>query len=476
MSALVYRRKHYTPREQFSPSGLDTLSRCGWAWYLRYVLGYKEQDLITWDEAQHLPEPEEPARNEPAVAWARYREEKKEHSRLTKRALGHAIHHAMQVFYDWHPPLVDVWHDKAWARVCALATAGLEYMPSPNDFEWLRTEQRAQLERFLGRGQEYEDIYLFGFIDLVGLRRHSDLVEIWDYKSTGNLDWMPTPEEMQDDVQACSYAAWVCEEFGQDEVACTWVYFCTDPKKRPEADCIRFVITYKQACRVLEEHQRRARAALGAMRWCADEVHSPTERQLRTLPVLQKNPEACKDFNGCPYHHTAGGDCSPPKISFGRQAELDEEKKALLQRRKEARQARLSGGRSESGKLLHTKPAWRGTSSPSRSAHHSAEERHRRMAKKETMAERLERLEKGEGGGGETAGGGERESEERSGGSSRSSSASSEKPANKPGRKPRTKVTYSILIEEEGEKDRVIALPEGTGLHDRVVAAVEAFD
>lgn len=446
----------YTPREQFSPSGLSVLERCGLQWLLRYLRGIKEDDLVSWDDAKLLERPEKPEANAPAIHYARYRDAVKEYNRLTKRALGHAIHHAMQVYYDWHPPLVDVWKAGDWYDVCALATAGLRYLPSEKDASWLGTEVEVSLD--------IAGVRVFGFVDLImhlgeGRAKRTKII---DYKSTGNLDWAPTPEEMLDDVAACFYALAVMVAEDSEAVDCLWVYFLTDPEKKPDAWAVAFTITREQAIKTLTAHERRAELALEVLELWVDGRTATA----RTLPVVQPNAEACGDFGGCVYHPEKSDHrlCTSPRLTTGQQLQLESEKKALLQRRREYRRAAQQAN-------------------PPRPAALPSAPRVRKKDKTRTMASRslADRIAdsddgKGEGGGSaeraESRGGngGERETgrRERSSGGSSTSNA-------RGGKGKKKGPTLVLVVREEGKDDVELALPEGTPLYERNLKAADAI-
>jgi PD-(D/E)XK nuclease superfamily len=446
--------KSYTPREQFSPSGLSVLERCGWQWLLRYLRGVREDDLLSWDDAQHLERPVKPDADAPAIEHAKHRDAVKEHNRLTKRALGHAIHHAMQVYYDWHPPLVDVWRDPDWYQVCALATAGLRLLPSERDMSWLGTEVEVSLD--------IAGVRVFGFIDLIahigkGWRRRTKLI---DYKSTGNLDWAPTPDEMLEDVAACFYALAVMVAEDSSEVDCLWVYFLTDPEKKPDAWSVEFTITREQAIATLTAHEERAELALEALDMWATEPD-----RARTLPVVQPNAMACGDFGGCVYHpDKERGLCRPPKLTTGQTLQIDTDKRELLTKRREYRRA-----------AQQTQPR---AASPSAPIAQARKKDTRHMAK--SLADRLAETGDDNASGGGDASGGRGESRGGNGGESgsgrreRSSGGSSSSPSKAKG-KGKKGPTLVLVVREDGKDDVELSLPEGTPLYERNLRAAEAI-
>ncbi len=315
------KRRPYVPREQVSPSGLSTLARCGWLYAQRYIFGIKEDDPPNWWEVRNLKRPEKPEEGASAHEIAEHREAVQEYNRLTRRSLGQAIHHVLQVYFDWHPPLVDVWQDEEWAWPCAVVTAGLDYLPDPKDCKVMWLEE----EHGFNMGPAADPLRVFGFLDFLALLKLGFGWLLVDYKSTYNLDYAVPPDELRDDVQACSYALAVMVEHNLQVLACRWIYFSTDEKKPAAARAVDFTITRAHAVEVLEAHEERALEAREGMR---------NPKLARTLPVLQPNPTACGDFGGCVYHADQDGPCNPPKPSKGEAVKAEKAKRELLARRR----------------------------------------------------------------------------------------------------------------------------------------------
>lgn len=318
MSIALVIPKSYTPREQFSPSGLELLATCGHKWGLRYIRGIKEAELSNWEEVCHLARPPKPKDSDSYHKKAMLRDELKEYNRLTRRALGQAVHFVSEVHYDWHPPLREVdWDD----RPAVLFMAGLYLLPDPDKCDVLWLEEELSLEI----GPANDPLALFGFIDLVAKFKGGKW-RLYDLKSTYSFGYCKTPEELVDDVQACFYALAVMVEQGLTELECRWVYFLTDETKRPDARGVDFVITRAHAERVLRPHSRRALKARAAMR-------APRAAR-RTLPVLAPNVLSCDSYGGCLHKDTVF--CRPPKASKGALFAAAQAQKDLLRKRREA--------------------------------------------------------------------------------------------------------------------------------------------
>ena len=77
-----------------------------------------------------------------------------------------------------------------------------------------------------------EGVELAGFIDVLDLREYAATGRaiVIDYKSTSDMRWSMTEDEMRSDPQALLYAAWAIFE-GAAEVLCRWVYLAASNPK-----------------------------------------------------------------------------------------------------------------------------------------------------------------------------------------------------------------------------------------------------
>ena len=152
--------------------------------------------------------------------------------------------------------------------------AGLQYLPTG---EGLRAEREFEYRgRYTWRG--YKDC-----------EREN---EVWDWKTTSDLKWAKTPEDLMYDPQAILYAM----ENGASVVRLTWVYFQT--KKTKKSLPVAVEMTADHAC-----------GGFGVMETIADEAHAVLagaeglDDQARRDYVLGLRYDAshCEAYGGCPF-------------------------------------------------------------------------------------------------------------------------------------------------------------------------------
>ncbi len=332
----------YEPKEQWSPSGLSY--DCDHAWALRYIQGLREADLPEWPDVAHLERPAEVPKGAPAIDIAARQIRLKNFNRLTRRALGHAIHDVLARHYDWHPPheLID-WNDFP-GRV---ALAGLGYLPAVEACGTIEVE----VELAMAWGPADDPVKVWGFADLIvtawpealGLPNNADGTAEWflvDYKSTYTFDYVPLVEELLDDVAACFYALAVMVREGLDHLRCRWVYFRTDDQLPEDSRKVDFTITREHAIKVLAPYEAKALRLRRAMRESQALRRWYVGRPLFTKhEALKQRPTTCGDFGGCVYHHERGGPCRPPKPTTGQLAKKQLETRETLRKRREAQRA-----------------------------------------------------------------------------------------------------------------------------------------
>ncbi len=341
--ADLLRPENYVPKELFSPSALGLASLCEMAWFYRYVLGQKESDLLDWRDVAHLERPIKPtSKVATALDFAAYREDVKEFNRLTRRALGHAVHDTLAIHYDWHPPLALIdWTD----RPGFVAVTGLPFLPAHEDCAEIYVEQYLELPW----GPDDDPITVRGFADLLVRlfeQVHKSDVEVYapaswvllDYKTTYNFDYVPLLAELERDVAACFYALAVMVKLGLPELRCRWVYFLTDDKKPEDSRAVTFTITRDRAVEVLTPVEALAVRLRDFMRGYV----ALQGGDLRVLfspknDGLKQNPVQCANMFGttCVFHHEQNGDCRPPLPTSGQRLVHLRKKDEVLGKRRE---------------------------------------------------------------------------------------------------------------------------------------------
>lgn len=160
-----------------------------------------------------------------------------------------------------------------------------DWLPAPS--KNLLVEQKFVLEMS-------EDIRLIGYIDCVD--PEVEIPIVIDHKTTSNLVWAKTQEELQKDPQAIIYSAAVALSLGAPAVTARWVYYSasnprTGPRKPTGAKPveIRFCVGSKD----FED---------GWLEICDDVGTIYNIRSQKIQPQdLPSSPEACDKFGGCFY-------------------------------------------------------------------------------------------------------------------------------------------------------------------------------
>lgn len=125
----------------------------------------------------------------------------------------------------------DVHHELEWwlrkgrtpedSPIGDTAKQGIKFLPTPSPL--LLVEQKFEFELVPG-------IMLGGFIDCVDPppiveKGPVDSPLVIDHKSTGDLKWAMSPEQLTVDEQAIIYALWAMLYFGAPRVFVQWIYY-----------------------------------------------------------------------------------------------------------------------------------------------------------------------------------------------------------------------------------------------------------
>jgi hypothetical protein len=265
------------PRPFHSASSIALGARCRHAWALRYLAKLRSPDL-TWSEIE---------------AGADHT------SRQRSAALGKAVHAVNEAWHLRQP--VD------WRGLPGeIALSGAHLMPHPGEALDVHVENgiglvplppsddgpRTALEVHGVRWVGYRDLLVLpsaAAAARLGVLPHWLLV---DYKTTASIErYALTPDALRVDIQANMYALDVCEGFALDAIQARWIYYETKRVRR--AQPVDVTIQRDDAQSMLE-----APAAL------ARELDA-----IERVELAPKNPSACGDYGGCPYHISAGGPC-----------------------------------------------------------------------------------------------------------------------------------------------------------------------
>jgi hypothetical protein len=341
----------WTPREQTSPSALQTRAACQRSWGHTYLEGRREPSL-EWSVAERIPEPAKAERGCSALAKDEAAALKRAWNKVRRPALGHEAHALLAAWVTqhatpgvegaWHPPMawreID-WHSAA-GRVAQPATGVL---PDPRTLAAVHTELAAECEAPIDwiPGRDGPWPKMPGYYDLVTVERvalplstgahsHRLRYRLWDYKTTSSFDWAKTEEELREDPQVLLYALHAMQTFDLQEIECSWIYLLTDPTKQPKSYVVSVTVTRAEAEAAVLELAHSAAEAI-------DQIRQFKAGRLRVVDLPQ-DISACKAYGGCVYHESKGGPCAAkvsPGLALRQAAALDEKIKARKSARKE---------------------------------------------------------------------------------------------------------------------------------------------
>jgi len=115
---------------------------------------------------------------------------------------------------------------------------------------------------------------------------------IQDWKTTSDLRWAKTPEDLKKDPQALLYAADSLTRWRASSVDLRWVYGTTGEKTRTRR--VEQTLSFDEVACGLESVLLSAEQLVLA------------KRNTRDVKDLEPNPEACADFGGCPFRAACG--------------------------------------------------------------------------------------------------------------------------------------------------------------------------
>lgn len=165
-------------------------------------------------------------------------------------------------------------------RACAIAGLGLLPMPGT-----VQAEVPLELE--------HEGVRYVGFVDVLGLPGDGSVL-VLDHKTTGDLKWAKTQEQLACDPQWITYGHWATKHYQAERANGRWLYY---RRKPPLAHPVDVTASAQElADRFGEMHEtdgRRIAAADGV----------PPEQLPRVL-------DHCNAYGGCPYKNECLGGMS----------------------------------------------------------------------------------------------------------------------------------------------------------------------
>lgn len=374
----------WTPREQASPSALQTRAACERSWGHTYLEGRREPSL-EWSVAEKIPEPPKAERGCSALAKDQAYELKRAWNKVRRPALGHDVHALLAPWVTqhatpgvegaWHPPMA--WREIDWQSAAGrIAQPATDVLPDPRSLAAVHTELAAECEAPEGwahrRGcaADVSSVYVChcwpkmpGYYDLITVERYEAALStggavhrlryhLWDYKTTSSFDWAKTEEELREDPQVLLYALHAMQTFDLHEIECSWIYLLTDPTKQPKSYVVSVVVTRAEAEAAVLELAESAAEAI-------DQIRQHKAGRLRVVDLPQ-DISACKAYGGCVYHEAKGGPCSA-KVSPGKAlvqaAALDAKIKARKSARKETERSMAESFEEKQAKRAAAKKA-----------------------------------------------------------------------------------------------------------------------
>jgi len=163
-------------------------------------------------------------------------------------------------------------------------SAGLHLLPAPKT---VKVEEAMKLR--------VGPVSYVGRIDFLSITP-GVVALVGDHKTTSNLSYAKTPEELAADPQAIIYSMWAVETFDVETAVCYWVYYS---KRAPEAKAVSLTTPRKTV-----EKRFKALHASDSLPILQAQGQDP-----KTLP---RNVRSCYAFNRrCPYYEECWHGASP---------------------------------------------------------------------------------------------------------------------------------------------------------------------
>lgn len=204
--------------------------------------------------------------------------------------LGGEVHKQLENYLAGKP--LDFTHPKGAGYIAA---AGVHFLPEPNspgmaiEKEFRFTSPRTG---FVWNGRK--DLELDDSATIPDIE--GGYPAVLDHKSTSNLRWAKTEEDLRWDVQANVYAHALMQKRGADAVDLVWVYYQTKGARSSKRTHLR----------VFKDHAQRAFDLI-------EDIATDMAKHLDAadgqqdlhafVNSLNPTPTACGAYGGCPYQH-----------------------------------------------------------------------------------------------------------------------------------------------------------------------------
>lgn len=237
---------------------------------------------------------------------------------------GSEVHAVLEKFL-----LTGNWQGAADAVACA--QQGEHILPAPRD-KTLGVEQRFDIPIMNGKAR------FMGFIDLVVPPRAGNTLEVTDHKTTKDMRYAETSDDLKVNVQANLYSKWAMDKYLKDKVLARWRYYCSRPSRAKAAvrGRPRNMGGFRAVTRV--KTKAEVEAQWKELLADAEEMVTLSLNKKVWAKDVEGNEFACNDYGGCPFK----GQCEISQSSLG----------ALMQVSKTAHTKKGKEGKEEMGSLM----------------------------------------------------------------------------------------------------------------------------
>jgi RecB family exonuclease len=159
-------------------------------------------------------------------------------------------------------------------QIVAIVLPGIVHLPAPGI---ARCEQEFTIPID-------DDLLIRGFIDF--LYQQDDTVIVGDHKTTSNLQYALTPEDLQQDPQGIIYAVAGMQRFGCSRATDRWIYYRTNRPRSILTECEFSIDTIAEPWQRIVSEARE----LKELRHTAPHPNT-----------LEANYASCGKYGGCPY-------------------------------------------------------------------------------------------------------------------------------------------------------------------------------
>jgi hypothetical protein len=201
----------------------------------------------------------------------------------------------------------------------AIATTALEYLPRPQT-GGLEVQKHFTIPAMTARRADGSALFGYqGYLDLwhpedgfssipgIPIPAPDGTPVVIDFKTTSDLKWAKTPEQLRKDPQAMLYATWAMFSTGARSVDLQWIYMQTKGARRSKRSYLRVygddVAAFFPRLDRTAVEMFDARTASGG---------KTGEEAVDYVLSLEPNPSACESFGGCPNRHRCN--LSPSQI------------------------------------------------------------------------------------------------------------------------------------------------------------------